>query len=55
MLVTQRLKKDIESFRQRMHLERLPNAARLEQRIGEIKARVKRLQELVEQQKESNG
>lgn len=40
MLVTEKLRQDIESFRQRMLQEQSPNAERWERKTGELEERV---------------
>ncbi len=47
MHVTEKLKQDIRSFRQRMLQERLLSAEKLEPRTGELEERVKQLKERV--------
>ena len=49
MLVITKSKPDTKFSRQRMRAEVLQNAGKSEQRIGEIKARVKRLEKQVEE------
>jgi len=47
MHVTEKLKQDIKSFRQRMLQEQLLNAEKLEPRTGGLEERVKHLKERV--------
>jgi len=48
MHVTEKLKQDIKSFRQRMLKERLLSAEKSEPRTGELEERVKQLKERVD-------